>query len=402
MVDDKGGVYTCGDGTNGQLGHQDIVHEALDHFRRVDFFQSGKISKGEGPIVKVVASSDNMYAVTRAGHLYGWGGNTQGELGHMDYKPKRLPKKNSAFREMNVQVKELVTGDHHALVLSDEPQVYAMGENTQRQLGVSNNSLEWTPKVLCQEWKHDRTVVEDPDIPRGVVRVFAGGNTSVCIDRKDRCYLWGLDILHRSKSVPAQSPISFMSMRSIIPYPQLVDLFSFPLKDLAIGELHMVAIDTNGNVYAAGDNSKGQCAVTGNYVLDFQKVEVPAGMTGVFAMGNVSGCYGKEGVFMWGDVESPLMAVFTDKSQPAKPKLVPGLENVTAVEVSSTHILVVCKAEKPAEKQAEKPVEEKPTEKPAEVNPTPVVPTKTESDLSRKRGDEGVEESEAKKAKSDA
>ena len=47
-------------------------------------------------------------------------------------------------------------------------------------------------------------------------------------------------------------------------------------------------------------------------------------------------------------------------------------------------------------------MEEKPAEKPAEVNPTPVEQTKTESDLSRKRDDEGVEESEAKKAKSDA
>lgn len=174
LVDIKGGVYTCGDGTNGQLGHQDVVHESLDHFRRVDFFQSSKISKGEGQINRVVSSADNMYAITCNGHLYGWGGNSQGELGHMDYKPKRLPKKNSvgdkgisqrqAFREMNVAVMQLVTGDHHALVLSHEPQVYAMGDNTQqvrksslryrRQLGVSNNSLEWTPKMLCQEWKH--------------------------------------------------------------------------------------------------------------------------------------------------------------------------------------------------------------------------------------------------------
>ena len=94
-MDIKGGVYTCGDGTNGQLGHQDVVHESLDHFRRVDFFQSSKISKGEGQINRVVSSADNMYAITCNGHLYGWGGNSQGELGHMDYKPKRLPKKNN-------------------------------------------------------------------------------------------------------------------------------------------------------------------------------------------------------------------------------------------------------------------------------------------------------------------
>ncbi len=77
------------------LGHQDVVHESLNHFRRVDFFQSGKISKGEGNLTAVSCSGNNILAVTKNGHLYGWGENSNGELGHMDYKPKRLPKKNS-------------------------------------------------------------------------------------------------------------------------------------------------------------------------------------------------------------------------------------------------------------------------------------------------------------------
>lgn len=97
LLDTSGGVYTCGNGINGDLGHSDIVHENLDHFRRVEHFQSSKISKGEGPIVKIFCRADNVLAMTRNGHLYGWGGNAQGELGHMDYKMKRLPKKNSVW-----------------------------------------------------------------------------------------------------------------------------------------------------------------------------------------------------------------------------------------------------------------------------------------------------------------
>lgn len=97
MVDVNGAVYTCGNGTSGVLGHQDVVHESLDHLRRVDFFQSSKISKGEGIITNVYCRADNILASTLNGHLYGWGENTQGELGHMDYKVKRLPKKNSVW-----------------------------------------------------------------------------------------------------------------------------------------------------------------------------------------------------------------------------------------------------------------------------------------------------------------
>ena len=205
---------------------------------------------------------------------------------------------------------------------------------------MSNNSLEWTPKQLCQEWKHDRTISEDPDIPPNYARMFAGGNTSICFDRKNRCYLWGADILRRSKTVQNRPEVSFATARSVIPYPQLVELFSFPVKDIAIGELHMLALDMEGNVYAAGSNAKGQCATTGDFVEEFVKVDVPAGMTGIFAMGEVSGCYGPSGMYMWGDCESPLMAVFAEKEM--KPMKVPAVGTVSKVAVSGTHIMVMC------------------------------------------------------------
>ena len=35
-----------------------------------------------------------------------------------------------AFRELNVQVKQIAMGDHHVLVLGDDMNVYSMGENT--------------------------------------------------------------------------------------------------------------------------------------------------------------------------------------------------------------------------------------------------------------------------------
>lgn len=209
--------------------------------------------------------------------------------------------------------------------------------------------------------------MEDPDIPRYVTRIFAGGNTSMCCDRKGNWYMWGLDILRRSKSIQQKPTVSFMNVRSVIPYPQLVELFSFEVKDVAIGEQHILALDKNGNVYAAGSNTKGQCATTGEFVLNFTKVDVPAGMKGIFATGYVSGCYGPDGLYMWGDCESPLMSVFADKTEGAKPRAVPELKNVEMVKASGTHILVQCSTEQ-----------------------------------SRKREAEGEEESEAKKAKVDA
>lgn len=132
---------------------------------------------------------------------------------------------------------------------------------------MSNNSLEWTPKRLCQEWKHDRTVIEEPDFPGPVTRIFAGGNSSICIDKKGFVYMWGNDILNLYGCVGCvmrrldkqEGSVSFVSKRTFIPYPMKVEVFNaMEIQDIALAPSHMVVLDAQGCVYVAGDNSKGQ------------------------------------------------------------------------------------------------------------------------------------------------
>lgn len=174
---------------------------------------------------------------------------------------------------MNVQVRDVAMGNHHTLVLGDDSVVYAMGENTHRQLGVSNNSLEWTPKRLCQEWKHvpvslflphpqDRTVVEEPDFPGPVVRIFAGGNASCCLDRKGLWYVWGADLLRLAPA--GDDRAGLLPAHATIPYPRRTDVFGkTAVRDLAIGTAHCLLLDADGAVFAAGDNAKGQLGLPG-------------------------------------------------------------------------------------------------------------------------------------------
>ena len=90
----------------------------------------------------------------------------------------------------------------------------------------------------------------------------------------------------------------------------------------------------------------------------FTKVTVPAGMTGIFACGDVSGCYGPSGLYMWGDSSSPLMGVFVEKGDNAVPRQVPGLEKVTMVKTSMSHIMVQCGESGSRKREAEGEVEE--------------------------------------------
>ena len=90
----------------------------------------------------------------------------------------------------------------------------------------------------------------------------------------------------------------------------------------------------------------------------FTKVDVPARMTGIFVSGDVSGCYGPSGLYMWGDSESPLMAVFAEKDTMNVPQQVPGVTNVKMVKSSLSHIMVECEVEGSRKREAEEEAKE--------------------------------------------
>ncbi|UIZ22816.1 hypothetical protein KXD40_003660 [Peronospora effusa] len=97
-------LYSVGTGLCGQLGHQDVVHEKLLHFRLLESMTEEKRSKGEGRLSQIHAGANFGMVVTTAGHVYTWGNGEFGQLGHQENKNKKVPKKISALRELEVPV----------------------------------------------------------------------------------------------------------------------------------------------------------------------------------------------------------------------------------------------------------------------------------------------------------
>lgn len=66
-------------------------------------------------------------------------------------------------------------------------------------------------------------------------------------------------------------------------------------------------------------------------------------MTGVFAVDNVSGCFGPEGLFMWGDGSHPIVPKEEGKEEKVMnlPKKVMEWTNVKKVRASGSHIMVM-------------------------------------------------------------
>ena len=200
-----------------------------------------------------------------------------------------------------------------------------------------------------------------------MVRIFAGGNSSCCQDRKGAWFVWGADFLRVAPGAE-KSAVSFLPTHSFIPYPLATEVFRsvpLPVQDLAIGLAHCVLLAQDGSVWTAGDNAKGQLGIAGVAFAwdsaaalsrrgEFRKVELPAGMAGVFAFNGVSGCFGESGVFMWGDGATHLIP--GEEGIVKTPKKIEGLERARRVRISGTHVLVLCdpagKTEKPATEEA--------------------------------------------------
>lgn len=72
------------------------------------------------------------------------------------------------------------------------------------------------------------------------------------------CIFYDNDIINRTGN-KNDSSVSFVSKKNYIPYPMKVDLFNnIEIKDIALAPSHLIVLDMKGNVYVAGDNSKGQ------------------------------------------------------------------------------------------------------------------------------------------------
>lgn len=104
-----------------------------------------------------------MAAITTQGHVYTWGNGEFGQLGHQENKVKKVPKKISALREMELPIEHAACGFDFMLFTSKEsdddsqfntqkPGVFmSMGSNAQGQLGDGTGKNQWVPQLLNKD-----------------------------------------------------------------------------------------------------------------------------------------------------------------------------------------------------------------------------------------------------------
>ncbi len=119
---DFGEVYTWGLNINVQFGNI----SGKDRFvipRKVIGFDGKKV-------IMISCGYKHSMALTECGHVFSWGYNKSGQLGHISNKP--------SFVKLgtDVLIKNISCGYEHSLMLSRDGDIYVFGDNTNGQLGI--------------------------------------------------------------------------------------------------------------------------------------------------------------------------------------------------------------------------------------------------------------------------
>lgn len=148
-----GKVFSWGRGSSGQLGHGEMV-DAL-YPKPVTFFDVHGYT-----ITHISAGWNHSGFVSDSGCLFTCGDGTFGQLGHGDYRSHCSPVKVSSF--VNKNVHQIACGMRHSIVLLKDclgNQVYGFGSGKRGQLGVSNDRIRSVSLPQVTIGLHDIEIV---------------------------------------------------------------------------------------------------------------------------------------------------------------------------------------------------------------------------------------------------
>ena len=191
-------------------------------------------------------------AVGSDGNAYAWGNNNSGQLGDGTTVPRNTPVKvnKPTYPDMPADFTyvQVSAGGYHSLAIGSDGNAYAWGDNTYGQIGDGT-----TVKYQTTPVKVGKPVDAPPDFT--YVQVSAGGSHSLAVGSDGNAYAWGNNIqsqLGDGTIVPRYTPVKVNKPT----YPDMPADFTYV--QVSAGGYHSLAIGSDGNAYAWGDNSYSQ------------------------------------------------------------------------------------------------------------------------------------------------
>ena len=288
LLSSLGIIYSCGDGSDGQLGHGSF--DACFNFQPIEsLLKSNKITF----ITDISAGGDSFgghsAAIDQNGNLYTWGKRTAcGQLskvyqikGIEDQKSVLIPMPVEQFGSESCRVVKVSCGGGFTLVLINDNdledtlknRVFVFGTNQNGRLGLgvprtkNNDSF---PRKTLRQYQFLPKVIQFFD-DKGILDISAGVNHALATDSMGNLYAWGSNkcgqcgqlpfFIDDSGEVIAQEEV--WSPRSIRPFHESAKERAFA-QLICTGNSHSLVLDTDGRVWTWGGGSIRNLGVLGH------------------------------------------------------------------------------------------------------------------------------------------
>jgi alpha-tubulin suppressor-like RCC1 family protein len=203
-----------------------------------------------GRVAALATGSTHSLVLTSTGELYTFGENQFGQLGRAansgTENANRVPERVS-LPGASGQAVQIAAGVEQSLALTSTGQLYAFGGNRYGELGNATNAGTPIPNPTP-------TRVALPGASGQVVQIAAGVEESLALTSTGQLYAFGgnrYGELGRAANAETPAP-------NPTPAPVSLPAAAGPVRSIAAGGFHSLALTTSGLIYAFGSNTDGQ------------------------------------------------------------------------------------------------------------------------------------------------
>lgn len=221
-------VYSWGNGDGGRLGHGDRA-----------WYDEPKLIEAlvEKNITFIACGSTYSAALSSNGELYTWGRGNYGRLGHGNSDNVMIPTLVTALNGHMVVYVACGSGDSQTLCVTASGIVFSWGDGNYGKLGRGGCDGSKTPKIV------------DKLLDINVAKVYCGGQFSAALTAYGEVYTWGKGEAYRLGH----------GNEDHVRYPKIIDILKTKkVKELCVGNLHVLALTEDQLIYGWGRNDYGQ------------------------------------------------------------------------------------------------------------------------------------------------
>ncbi len=217
-------------------------------------------------VVKVVAGYRFSLLLTSDGTVYSVGNNVSGQLGLPDSFVPSWQEIPGLSGIVDVAVSEGVGGEF-TIALDRTGHVFVFGDNTQGELGNGTPQFPLSTSTPTQVAGLD-----------GVIQVAAGVSFALAMKRDGTVWAWGAASFGMLGIGPVTTGNGYVAVPTQVAFPAATEIVQ-----IAAGLEHSLAIDSDGNVWAWGEDSLGALGtgVVGQNQLAPVKINVTTSCPGL-------------------------------------------------------------------------------------------------------------------------